>query len=265
MSANDSAEMRRSMFDEYLRSTLSHPAASRTKALRAFLRESDRPDWPPAVGAIDLRQHDLPHDSSVTEWWYLNTHFHDADGNAYSAFAAFFRVLKHVDKSTGKKSWAHALNWAITDVTGKRYVQQSILDRDSPAIVKEQLKDNRVIKDPRLKKAYLEVLDRGNVPLPDRMFSDKKGDPVVSLDKLWLDFEGADFSKDEATGDYILRARTPDGKAGFDFKFQPRKPAVRHGLDGVVKGHDGDDMVSSNGVRGSDAAAVAWGCWPFIC
>jgi geranylgeranyl pyrophosphate synthase/predicted secreted hydrolase len=184
--------------------------------------------------------HDLPHESSVTEWWYLNTHFTDADGNDYSAFAAFFRVVKHTEKETGKRYFAHALNWAITDVKGKKYVQESIIDKDAPAIVKQQLQDDKLVRDPRLKRAYLEVLDRGNVPLPDRLFKDGK-DPVVAMDRLFLDYEGADFTKDK-DGNYLLRTRTPDGKQALDLTFRPKKAAVRHGLDGVVKGHDGDDM-----------------------
>jgi predicted secreted hydrolase len=112
---------------------LSQPIANKSKTLLNFLKPSEREDWPSAVGAIDLDMHDLPHESSQTEWWYYNTHFQDADGNDYSAFAAFFRVVKHTDKDTGKKSYAHALNWAITDVTNKKYVQEVVLDKDSPA------------------------------------------------------------------------------------------------------------------------------------
>jgi len=55
------------------------------------------------------------------------------DGHEYSAFAAFFRVVKHVDRDTGAKSYAHALNWALTDCANKRYVQEIVLDKDSPA------------------------------------------------------------------------------------------------------------------------------------
>ena len=101
-------------------------------ALRSFLLPAQRPDWPDAVGAIDLSVHDRPHDSSATEWWYLNTHFEDDEGNAYSAFAAFFRVIKHIDEDSGAKSHAHALNWALSDVRTKRYFQESVLDPDSP-------------------------------------------------------------------------------------------------------------------------------------
>ena len=116
-----------------LQDALSLPAVSSSRQFRRFLSPADRPDWPSTIGDINLLVHDLPHASSATEWWYYNCHFNDAAGNEYSAFVAFFRVVKHVDKVTGAKSYAHALNWALTDVTNKRYVQECVLDKDSPA------------------------------------------------------------------------------------------------------------------------------------
>ena len=232
-------DVRRALLDNYLKCVLAHPLAAASPSLAAFLSPSDFPDWPAAEGAIDLAVHDLPHESSQTEWWYLNTHFEDGEGRQYSAFAAFFRVVKHVDKDTGKKSYAHALNWALTDVANKRYVQEVVLDKDSPAVIKKQL-DQGVIKDPRLERAYREMLDRGAVPLPDRMFSAGR-DAVVSRTELSVDLESATLTKD-ATGAYVLTCTKPDGKTGLALTFEPRKRPVRHGLNGVVKGHDGDDM-----------------------
>jgi geranylgeranyl pyrophosphate synthase len=106
--------------------------------------------------------------------------------------------------------------------------------------VRKQLESGTVVKDPRLKRAYLEILDKGKVPLPDRMFSPKR-DPIVDTTKLHLDFESAALTKNRA-GCYVLSCSTPDGKTGIEFVLSPEKPPVRHGLDGVVKGHDGDDM-----------------------
>ena len=268
LSGDDSAELRRSLLEDYMIALAAEPRAASSAALRAFLRPSGRPDWPAAFGKIDLMKQDLPHASSATEWWYFNVHFKDADGNDYSAFAAFFRVVKHTDKSTGAQSYAHALNWAISDVKNKRYVHESVLDRDSPAVVRKQLDSGHVVRDPRLKRAYMEILDKGNVPLPDRMFS--KRDPIVEKNKLHLDFESAVLTKD-ANGAYVLTCTTPDGKTGVELVLNPQKPAVRHGLDGVVKGHDGDDMFyyciprcgltghfTTNGERRPIASGSGW-------
>jgi hypothetical protein len=104
------------------------------------------------------------------------------------------------------------------------------------AVVKKQL-DQGIIKDPRLEKAYREILDRGNVPLPDRMFSPGK-DAICAKDKLHVDLESAVVTKDPVTGAYILNCTTPDGKTTMEAVFTPQKKPVRHGLDGVVKGHE---------------------------
>lgn len=251
-SRRDRAELQRCLLDNHLQARVARKEVQRSKALRAFVLESERHDWPDALGAIDLSIHDAPHESSATEWWYYNCHLTTIEGKKYSLFVAFFRVVKHTDKGSGKKSYAHALNWALTDVQNKRYVHESVLDRDSPAIVKKQLDTGNVIKDPRLLKAYMEVLDRGNVPLPDRMFT--RGDPSVDLSKLDLDFESGRVEKNEQ-GEYILSCSTPNGLFGADLVLTPQKQPVRHGLNGVVKGHDGDDMfyycIPRCAVRGS--------------
>src|SRR5688572_14377941 len=54
------------------------------------------PDWP-TDGPIDLARHDLPHASSTTEWWYVNSHLTAADGRPLSLFAAFFRIATGKD------------------------------------------------------------------------------------------------------------------------------------------------------------------------
>ena len=115
-----------------------------------------------------------------------------------------------------------------------------IITPSPTSVVRKQLDTGKVIRDPRLLRAYRETLDRGAVPLPDRMFSPGR-DAAVATDKLDLDFESATFTKD-AAGRYRLVTRTPDGRTGADLTFTPRKAPVRHGLNGIVKGHDGDDM-----------------------
>ena len=47
-------------------------------------------DWP-KDGEIDLNIHDLPHQSSTTEWWYVNSHCKGKDGKEYSVFASFLK------------------------------------------------------------------------------------------------------------------------------------------------------------------------------
>lgn len=238
ISYEDAAEYKRAALDEYLGSLVDSSVVAKAFPFKVFLSEADRPDWPSPVGDLDLVLHDLPHDSSATEWWYYALHFEDAEGKEYSAFCAFFRVVKHIDDASGKKSHAHALNWAFIDVGNKKYINESLLDKDSPAVVKKQLEAG-MVKDDRLKRAYLEILNRGNIPLPDRMFNK---DATVALDKLNLDFELAQLVKNEQTGQYHLKCSDASGKTAIDFVITPNKKPVRHGLNGVVKGHAGDDM-----------------------
>lgn len=231
---------RQTGLDALMKAALAMPTAKDSAHFRGFLREPERHDWPSQFGAVDLMKHDLPHESSVTEWWYYNAHLESSAGRQFSAFVCFFRVLKHVDKESGKKYYAHALNWAITDVDGGKYVCDSLLDNDSPKMIKKVLEQPGEIEDPILKRAMMEVLDKGNVPLPDRMFNPKRP-TKVSYSELDIDFEDATVTKDSA-GRYVVKAALPDGSAAVDLTFNPQKPAVRHGMNGVVKGHDGDDM-----------------------
>eukprot|EP01138_Halocafeteria_seosinensis_P004312 gb/GECG01004409.1/.p1 GENE.gb/GECG01004409.1/~~gb/GECG01004409.1/.p1 ORF type:complete len:945 (+),score=129.55 gb/GECG01004409.1/:1-2835(+) len=235
----DFADLRRLQLDDYLKNLLS--IGSRvldTTSFRGFVKPAERVDWPPHIGPIDLAKHDLPHKSSYTEWWYYNTHFTDTEGNEYSAFVCFFRIAKSVDQKTGEKTYAHALNFGFTDVQNEKYYQEVLVDKDSPEIVKKQLEDDRVIRDPRLRRAYLEILEKGNVPKPDRMF---KEEIECNENKFNIRFETASVKKDRK-GRYVVKASTEDGSTSIDFVCDPVKPAVRHGADGVVKGHDGDDM-----------------------
>lgn len=165
-----------------------------------------------------------------------------ADGLEYSLYLSFFRIRKHVDAQTGRISWAHAVHWAVIDPSGERYVTQSLVDPDAPAMMRESLKkrqrDKTGVTDPMLLQAIHEVLDKGTIPLPDRMM-DKH--PSVSERALDIDFGSGHVRRTE-TGSYEVHAWLPDGSTGFALLFTPSKPAIRHGRNGVVKGHDGDDM-----------------------
>ena len=114
--------------------------------------------------------------------------------------------------------------------------------------------DHRAIKDGRLKRAIMEVIDKGEVPLPDRMFTKDVtlGSSLTDGALLKLDYEEASLEK-KVGGSYLVRGATPgNGKTpdeagykpsyGFELEFAPAKAAVRHGDNGVVAGHDGDDM-----------------------
>jgi geranylgeranyl pyrophosphate synthase/predicted secreted hydrolase len=212
-------------------------------------------DWPSA-GPVDLSRHDLPHGSSVTEWWYVNTHLtvggptpgpagadRSAGQQRFSLFAAFFRIVSGRDEETGAPRYAHSLTWALTDVDGRRYVSDTLVDRDSPRIglARVERQDAGDSRDPRVRRALREMLGKGQIPRPDRMFS---REPHVGSRRLDLDFDGNRFIKGD-DGRYRLVLWHPEAEVGCDLVFSPparADVAIRHGEDGVVRGPDGGDM-----------------------
>lgn len=194
-------------------------------------------DWP-QPGRIDLSIHDLPHRSADTEWWYVNSHFTAADGRELSLFAAFFRIIASRDETTGVPDYAHSVTWALTDASGQRYYAESRVDEKAPEMGLERLEHGRGSKDPRVNRAIREILDRGEVPVPDRVF---EGRVHVDQHSLALDYAGSRFDK-QADGSYRLRLHNAREHVGCDLVFHPDKPAIRHGDDGVVRGASGEHM-----------------------
>ena len=223
-------------------------------------------DWP-GQGPINLETHDLPHRSSSTEWWYVNSHFKTADGHELSIFAAFFRVTHGRNKVTKEVEYGHSVNWAISDANGKVYHVDSRVDKRSPKIGLERIRKGYGSKDPRLNRAVTEILEKDRTPVPDRMF---EGDVFVGEKRLELDFDGARFEKQDE-GSYHLSLFNPRVHAGCDIVFHPEKPPIRHGDDGIVKGIQGEDMfyyfiprcrltgtVTLNGIKQPIVSGSGW-------
>lgn len=192
-------------------------------------------DWP-LPGPIDLAIHDLPHRSSTTEWWYVNSHVTTACGRHLSLFAAFFRIVKGRRAGTGELEYAHSLTWAISDADGHAYHAESRVDPSAPKLGLERIEKGRGSRDPRLNRAISEILEQGRVPKPDRIFD---GPLFINERRLELDFGGARLDKLD-DGRYHLQLSGERG--GCDLTFLPEKPPHRHGDDGVVRGVGGEDM-----------------------
>lgn len=194
-------------------------------------------DWP-VSGAIDLKVHDLPHRSASTEWWYLNTHIDTVDGRKLSVFAAFFRIVKGRNEATKEVEYAHSLTWAISDADAGHYYPESRLDPSAPKMGLERIKNGRGSRDKRLNRALTEMLERGKIPTPDRIF---EGDVFVHPQRLDLDFAGARLQKTD-DGHYHLMLHDVRTHSACDLLFKPEFAPVRHGDDGVVRGPAGEDM-----------------------
>lgn len=223
-------------------------------------------DWP-REGPIDLLRHDPPHASSGTEWWYLNCHLRLADDRSVSLFAAFFRIVTGRDEQTKQPEHAHSLTWAMLDADTGKYYAESRVDKRAPALGLEKLDRGEGPDDPRLRRAMREVLAKGRVPYPDRLFD---GEVFVSQDRLELDFSGATLHRQD-DGSYRLHLQHDHYHVGCDLAFRPTKAAVRHGDDGVVSGVAGDTMfyyfvprcevtgtITSRGVDTDVATGQGW-------
>lgn len=181
-------------------------------------------DWPKRGEALNLDVQDLPHRSSATEWWYTNGHLKSDTGLEFSFFSSFFKL---VTSKADDFSWA--VTWAIVDPATKKYHYDPIMDPIAPQEIRAAL--DELVPDGRLRRAMKEVVDGGNVPLPDRIF---KGEKKWSWDALDIDLGGNRFHKD-AEGNYHLRAFNEEKKMAANLKFVPQKKAILQGHDGIVK------------------------------
>jgi len=206
-------------------------------------------DWP-KEGPIDLKIHDLPHISSTTEWWYMHSHIKAGERN-FSVFASFFKSAFGYDKKTKKAEYGYSVIWAISDLDKKKYHTVSLVDRRAPQIGIERIKKGQLVKDPHLKRAALEMLEKGVVPYPDELLT---RDVVIASDKLFLDFDGNTFQK-KRNGNYVLHLHHEELNISADLEFTPQKPPTRHGDNGVVRGVSAEDMfyyfIPRNEVKGS--------------
>ncbi len=194
-------------------------------------------DWP-LPGDIDLDVQDLPHASATTEWWYQNCHLVTATGRKLSLFASFFRIVVGRDEQTKQRVHAHSLTWAIIDADSGKYHTVSKVDQDAPRLGLQKLDRGEGTQDQRLRRAMREVLEKGKVPWPDRLFDR----PIhVGDRRLELDFAGDRFVKRD-DGTYRLQLDDKLTGCAADIVLTPKKKPCRHGDNGVVKAVQGEDM-----------------------
>lgn len=194
-------------------------------------------DWPES-GDINLKIQDLPHNSSTTEWWYLNTHLETENRKRFSLFVSFFRMIIGYNKNTKKAEYGHSVIWSLSDWENKKYHTVSLIDKRAPKIGIEKIKKGEALNDPFIKRAALEMLQKGVVPYPDELL---KNEGQVDLKKLHLNFDGNIFKK-EKNGTYSLQLQHKELGHNFRLNFSPKVKAIRHGNDGVVRGIASEDM-----------------------
>lgn len=194
-------------------------------------------DWP-VDGPIDLQVHDKPHASSTIEWWYQNTHLSSSKGNNFSLFASFFRIAIDRDELTQSYKYAHSITWALCDADNQVYFMDSVVDRIAPQEGLKMIERGHDTTDKLLLKALKEVLEKGKVPLPDRLM---ETDAILGNDTLQLTYGLNSYTKMD-NGNYQLKLINAEKNIQCELIFTPLVNPVRHGDNGVVVGTGGEDM-----------------------
>lgn len=180
-------------------------------------------DWPHKGEPLDLAEHDLPHESSGTEWWYYHTHLETESGSELSLFSVLFKRL--IDD--GQYGHGHA---GVLEVEDGIHKQRSIGDPTAPEDIAPKLAE--APEDAYGQRALREVYEQGEYPAPDQ-----KAEAPPSIPATAVDFELGDMTIEKDDGDYLVGLEPDaDREFGFSLRFSPEKAPVLHYPDGVMKG-----------------------------
>ena len=226
-----------------------------------------KPDWPPRHKELDLALHDLPHASSLIEWWYFHAHLTASDGTPYCIFVALFQL------KLGGETLSHV--HASLLINGERHVYYTAGEPHASATVMEHRHPKH---DEYFERALLEVMAKKNLPLPD-VVSPVRFD--VPADKMDFDCHRMTMSKDEQgryhvsvkptapvlarPGDAPSTAPATSGAStgadgfGFDLTFTASKPAVSEARVewGRARPRACTGKASCAGAAGAASAAIA--------
>lgn len=162
----------------------------------------------------------------------MNSHVRSISGREFAVFAAFFREVCGVDPGSREPRHAHSVSWAVCDLSRERYYPKVALDAAAPALGLAKLRAGAGGTDERSSRALREVLERGRVPGPTRMFDSAAR---VARQGLKLSYGSDSFVKTES-GAYRVELIDESQQIECKLTFQPQKPAIRHGADGFLSG-----------------------------
>lgn len=179
-------------------------------------------DWPEVGVPMDLAVQDLPHASSLQEWWYLHTHLETESGRPLSIFAALF------ERVVADHRFAH-VHASVLDEGTQEHTIRSIGDPKAPELVGPLLKLSR--RNDHFRQSLAELFAKGVMPAPDTLAVGE-----VSLPRDVLDARLGDFSLSrEKEGVYEITLNEEDG-FGFRLRFEATKPVILNGTEGIVFG-----------------------------
>lgn len=185
-------------------------------------------DWPHKGRPLDLEKHDLPHDSSGTEWWYFHGHLETESGRDLSLFSSLF------ERDVDGKKLAH-VNAGAVDATRDEKFSRAISDPRTPEEVVPELADAPATD--YFKRALREVYEKGKSPRPDKL-ADEPAD--IPRDEYGYSLGDLHVDKDEEGYTARLDPEDADGAFGFDLRFIPEKGPNLNYKDGVMRGVTND-------------------------
>jgi geranylgeranyl pyrophosphate synthase/predicted secreted hydrolase len=187
---------------------------------------------------VDLSTLDAPQEWADLEWWYVHAHIKiGPEQREASLFAAFFRA-RASQALRQQRSHNFFLTWGLCDLETHTYHAHSLLDPRSTSEALEELNQGRQGRDERLAHALREMLDQGQLPLPDKLMTRPA---QVATDRLDLDYDGQRLRK-IGPSSYLLELCSDDASTGVTMTFELDKPLTRHGDQGIVSSLSGDDM-----------------------
>ncbi len=185
-------------------------------------------DWPHKGKPLDLETHDLPHDSSGTEWWYFHGHLETESGRALSLFSSLF------ERDVNGENLAH-VNAGAVDTARDRKHSRAISDPRTPEEVVPELAN--VPATDYFKRALREVYESGESPRPDKLADEP---PEIPRDEYGYRLGDHVVEKDDEGYTVRLDPEDTDDAFGFDLRFRPEKGPTLNYKDGVMRGVTND-------------------------
>lgn len=178
-------------------------------------------DWNAQNKLLDIKKHDLPHQTSGLEIWSFYAYLHSQIDNREFAFTntLFQNLVRNV-----QLYHAHS---SVLDLQKNNYSICSKLDPRGLQVMAEYIQP-RSYND-YLQRALQKVLQQGKYPLPDQ-----KSDfiPKINDDSMYFLIDDLIIYKDDHLNYHI------EGKYkktySFKLQFQPLKQVILNGQDGII-------------------------------
>ncbi len=88
------------------------------------------------------------HPNFQTEWWYYTGNLRSSDGHRFGFELTFFREGVNRNSKTNESAWGirdlYIAHFALSDITGKQFLEQERINRAGPGLAGISERDNRI-------------------------------------------------------------------------------------------------------------------------